>query len=831
MDGVLQDLRLSFRTLCATPVVSIAAAFSLALGIGASTAAFSLVDSLLLRQLRVQDPEELVSVSTGSQQSQRVFSFATWDAMRDSVAFDRALAYAPPSRLRVTIAQEGDSEIVDALWMSGSSFEILGVPAALGRLLTPLDDVQGGGPNGPVAVISHRMWQRRYGGSPDVIDSRISVEQIPFTIVGVTPSDFHGFDVGRDFDLALPIYAQPLIRGAGAITRDQPWLRLVRRLSPGQSIDAATIAARAAQPAVRENSLPRAAWRPGFLAEPFVLEPVGKGTSSLRAAYGDSLITVFGLAALVLVIACANIANLMLARGVARRSETSLRLALGASRGRVLRYVFLEASLLAAIGGIGGLAFAAWAGSALIGQLSTEAAQVVLDLSLDFRVLTFTGLLLLGSMLIFGVVPAMRSLRTAPIEAMKSSNLDGGRASRAGLPSGLVVTQVAIAVVLVAAFTMFARTISRLADADLGFDRDRVLLVGVDASRATVVEADRTAFYARLVEAVKTVPGVNDAGGSLSTPFGIAPSFPIVVTRPGVDPSSSPATRAVELDGITPGWRSTYGVVLISGRDIDEADRANTQPVIIVNEAFVRRFLPDTNPLGALVDLAAGAGGELSIGTKTVVGVIGNTAWRSVRSTDEPAMYIPVTQWPNPLHPTTVFSISARSANSSPALIAPGIRSTLLALDDRLVLSIRPLGDQVGRSMTQERLLAQLSTFFGSLGVLLAGLGLYGVTSHAVSRRRAEIGIRLAIGAAPCGIIRLVLSRVAVLVTAGAVVGIVVSRWLANSIAPLLYGVEPNDWKTLLTAVLVLGIAGGLAAWVPARRASRLDPSIVLKST
>jgi predicted permease len=434
-------------------------------------------------------------------------------------------------------------------------------------------------------------------------------------------------------------------------------------------------------------------------------------------------------------------------------------------------------------------------------------------------------------MLLFAVAPTIRSLRTPPIEAMKSSDLDGRRVSRARLSSGLVVTQVAIAIVLVTAFTMFGRTIGRLANADLGFDRDRVLLVGVDASRATVVEADRTAFYARLVEAVRAVRGVNAAGGSLSTPLGSTPGFPIVVTPLGSDSATSPATRAVELNGITPGWRSTYGVALVSGRDVDERDRADTQPVMVVNEAFARRFLPDTNPVGTSVNLAAGTVGELAIGVKTVVGVIANMAWRSVRSTNEPAMYIPVTQWPNPLHPTTVFSLSVRSAASSPALLAPDVRSTLLALDGGLVLSIRPLDAQVGTSLIQERLLAQLSAFFGGLGVLLAGIGLYGVTSHAVGLRRAEFGIRLAIGASPSGIVRLVLSRVAILMTAGVVIGVITSRWLSTLVAGLLYGIEPNDWSAVLTAVLALGAIGGLAGWIPARRAARVDPSTALKST
>lgn len=415
----------------------------------------------------------------------------------------------------------------------------------------------------------------------------------------------------------------------------------------------------------------------------------------------------------------------------------------------------------------------------------------------DTRGGAFRGVLLSAQLrrhpvLMFGMAPAIRSLSTAPIQAMQRGDLEGRPASRTRLSSGFVVAQVAIAVVLVTGFAMFAQTMGQLANADLGFDRNRVLLIGVDASRATVVEADRMAFYERLIDAVKEVPGVREVGGSLSTPLGSAPSFPIVVTPAGAEPTAPPATRAVELDGITPGWRSTYGVPLVSGRDIDERDRTHTQPVMIVNEAFGRRFLADTNPVGTSVNLAAGVGGDLHIGSKTIVGVIANTAWRSARSTNEPAMYIPVTQWPNPLHPTTVFSISVRSALSSPAQLAPEVRSALLALDSDLVLSIRPLDDQVGASVTQERLLAQLSAFFGGLGIVLAGLGLYGVTSHAVGLRRAEIGIRLAIGAAPSGIIRLVLSCVAVLLIAGLVAGLVASLWLSNLVAPLLYGIEPG---------------------------------------
>ena len=303
----------------------------------------------------------------------------------------------------------------------------------------------------------------------------------------------------------------------------------------------------------------------------------------------------------------------------------SLRLALGASRARLLRQLVIESAVLAAIGGTGGLAFAAWAGPALVAQLSTDVTKVVLDLSLDSRVLGFTAVAMLASVVVFGVAPALRSSRTDPIESIKGYGHMTGGAAQTALSNTLVVAQVGVSVTLIVAVGLFVQTIDRLTHANLGFDRDRVLVVSVDAARASVVEADRTAFHHRLIEAVRAVPGVSDAGGSLSTPRGNAPDFPIIVTVPGLE-STPAAQRAVELNGITTGWRATYGVSMVSGRDVEGSDRSAAQPVMIVNEAFVKRFLADTDPVGASVTLAAGTGGEIPIGTKTIVGVIKDMA-------------------------------------------------------------------------------------------------------------------------------------------------------------------------------------------------------------
>jgi putative ABC transport system permease protein len=824
----MQDLRLAIRALAATPIVSIVAVLSLALGIGANTAIFSLVNSLLLRPLPVADPHRLVSISSDRAiglgfKAGLGWSYAMWDQLRQQAGIETAATGIEPSfagalawsAQRFDLAQGGEMQEVNGLVTSGGFFTTLGVPAQLGRTYTSADDVRGGGPDGPVVVISYRLWQRRFGGAANVVGMPLTVERVPFTIVGVTPPEFFGVEVGRGFDVALPLGAEPLIRGKRAVI-DQPssyLLFVMLRLKPGQSFDAATAALRALQPQILGSSRV-----PQFLQEPFTLVPAAAGTdipASARPRYERPILTILVVVALILLIACANLANLALARATVRRHEMSVRLALGAPRWRLARQLLVESLVLAAIGGFAGLLFAAWVSRVLVTQLSAPADHLVLDLSLDWRILAFTAAITVVTAVLFGTAPAFRAARVAPVDALKGAGRTGGSTGGSlRVPNGLVIAQVALSLVLVCAAGLFVRTFQWLASVPLGFDSDRVLVINVDTARATTDPADRTALYHRLVGAVAAVPGVAHAAGSMWTPVS-APSTP--------DPK-----RMVLSNVITPGWFATYGTPIRTGRDIDGSDTANAPAVAVVNEAFVRRDFADGRAIGETVD------------ARTVIGVVGDQVVqggykadgvpRSLRDGAPPTMYVPLAQSAGSGAPgRTTIVINVRSAAGPPAALARSIGAALIAVDRDLAFTFRPLSDSLSASIAQERLVAMLSGFLGALALLLAGLGLYGIMSYAVSRRRTELGIRLALGAEPRAVVRLVLARVGLLVGAGVVAGTALSLWLSRFVAPLLYGLQPRDPVTLSAAALTLAAVGALAAWLPVRRASRIDPAEVLR--
>ncbi len=824
----MQDLRLAIRALGAAPIVSVVAVLSLALGIGANTAIFSVVNSLLLRPLPVTDPHRLVSITSDRAiglgfKAGLGWSYAMWDQLRQQAGFTTgaagenqsfagALAW---SAQRFNLAQGGEMQEVDGLVTSGEFFTTLGVPARLGRTFTAADDVRGGGRDGPVVVISDGLWRRRFGGAANVVGTPLVVERVPFTIVGVTPPGFFGVEVGRGFDIALPLGAEPLIRGARALV-DQPRsyvLFVMLRLKPEQSLGAATTTIRAFQPQILGS-----ARVPQFLEEPFTLVPAAAGTdipASARPRYERPILTILVVVALILLIACANIANLALARATARRHELSVRLALGASRWRLARQLLVESLVLSSIGGFAGLLFAAWASRILVAQLSAPADRMVLDLSLDWRVMAFTAAITVVTALLFGTAPAFRAARAAPVDALKGAGRTGGSTGgNLHASSSLVVAQVALSLVLVFAAGLFVRTFQQLATMPLGFDSARILLVEVDTARAAVNPADRTSFYDRLVGAVAGVPGVAHAAGSMWTPVSA--------------PSTPDAGRMVLSNVITPGWFAAYGTPLRDGRDIDARDTAGAPAVVVVNEAFARRFFPGRSAIGETVD------------ARSVVGVVedqvvqggykADGAPRSVRDGAPPTIYLPLAQSAGSGPPgRTRVTLSVRSAAGPPAPLARSVGAALSGVDRDLTFTFRPLADAMDASMAQERVVAMLSGFLGALALLLAGLGLYGVMSYAVSRRRMELGIRLALGAAPRAVVRLVLARVGLLVGAGVVAGAAASLWLSRFVAPLLYGLQPRDPVTLLGAALTLAAVGALAAWLPARRASRIDPAVVLR--
>jgi putative ABC transport system permease protein len=835
--GYGHDIRIALRQLAGSPVLTMVAVLSLALGIGANTAIFSLVNSLLLRSLPVKDPQQLALLKGGMTNSagQTSWTFAIWQELRrrpDLV--DSAFAW---DAVRFNLANGGVAEFVDGIWTTAGMFDTLGVSPLLGRTFTDADDRRGGGPDGPVAVVSYGLWQRRFAGAADVIGRRLTLERIPFTIVGVMPPDFFGPNVGQRVDVVIPMGAEPLVRGKESAldSRDWWWLSVMVRLKPGQSIDEATEALRGVQPQIRSATLPvgemPAAELDRYLSTKFTLVPAATGDSSIRLRYGRPLLTVMIVVVLVLLIACANIANLQLARAAARRHEWSVRLALGASRWRLVRLLLIESLALSTAGAGLGFLIARWGSQLLVQQLSTPSLTVFLDLSPDWRVLAFTSGVAVATALLFGAAPAFRAAAVAPAGALRASAAQAVSVHSRGVPrrgfgeSALVVAQVALSVTLVVAATLFLRTFSKLATLNLGFEPARVLVVTMNAQRAAVEPSRRMAVYQRALEAVQALPGVERAALSVLTPisghnwgsrFDVSNGVPLADTE-----------RSAYRNQVTPGFFDTYGQQLVAGRPFTDRDRDGAPRVAIVNQAFARRFLNGANPIGHSVHLPLERAPEPDM---EIVGVVGDAVYRRLRDPAPPTLYSPVAQTTTG-PATTEYSMSVRAASGSPAQLSRSIADAIGGVNPELTVAFQPLAEQVKAALTQERLVAILSGFFGALALLLAGLGLYGVTSYAVSRQRTEIGIRMALGAPPRSVVRLVLSRVTMLIGVGVAIGLGVSLWASQFVAALLYGIEPRDPAAFAGSAAVLAAVGALAGWLPASRASRIDPVQVLRDS
>jgi predicted permease len=818
-------LRDAYRTLRAAPAVSAIAILSLGLGIGANTAMFSILDRLLLRALPVRDASRLAVVGSGAPNA--AWTNPVWEEIRNRrELFDGAFAW---SSSRFNLAQGGRTEFVDGVWTSGRYFDVLGVRPILGRTWNATDDARGGGPDGPAAVISYAFWQRRFGGAADVVGRSITVERVAYTIVGVTPPGFFGVDVGRSFDIAIPLGTEPLIRGkeSSLDRRSSWWLNVFVRLHADQSMEAGTAALRGVQPQIRDATVPpnwREEDKKTYLNQPLTLSSAATGLSALRSRYRRPLTTIMVVVGLVLLIACANIANLLLARATARRHELSVRLALGASRWRLAQQLLAESLLLAGIGGILGLVFAQWFSRLLVRQLSDATRNVYLDLSVDWRMLLFTGGVAVTTAIVFGVAPAMRATRVQPNDAIKEHGRTPAGQSRFALGNLLVVVQVALSLMLVVGAGLFVRTFTSLSHADIGFERDPVLIASINAQPLQLDSQARRQLFLRLRDAAAAVPGAEEAALSVVSPIS-GSSWNYELELVDGKRIESP-DRLAYANFVTPGWFKTYGTHLIAGRDITESDVEGSPDVVIVNEAFARKFLAGANPIGHRIREPAYP--NTPNPEREIVGYVANAAYRGIREAVPPTMYIPYRQ--NPTTPSSAI-LSIRTAAGSPMLLANGVTSALTQVNPNISITLRPLADQVGASLTQERLIAMLSAFFGGLALLLAGLGLYGVTAYAVSRRRTEIGIRLALGADPRGVIGMVLKRVATLVLAGVAIGAVASLWAGRFVATLLYGLESRDPLTFVGAAVTLTAIGALAGFIPAARASRIDPAEVLRNT
>ena len=620
------------------------------------------------------------------------------------------------------------------------------------------------------------------------------------------------------------------------------------RLKRGQSLEDATTLMRTLQAGIREATLPPP--RPGetlddYLSEPFAFVGAAAGQSSLRDAYGRPLMVMMVVVGIVLLIACANIANLLLARATSRSHEWSVRLALGASRGRLARQLLIESLLLAAMGAAAGVIVAQWGSQLLVSQLAKDA--VYLDLPLDWRMFAFTAAIALVAALVFGVAPALRAARGAPIDAMKDRGRSSAASGRPMVANSLVLTQVVLSLVLVVGAGLFLRSFGRLIRVPLGFDRDRVLLAQIDARRADLPPAARLAAYERIRQRVLAVPGVEQAGVSIVAPLsGAMWSRRIQVSDSPLGNSESvdgpegfgftdrPIPENAPLavfNGITPGWIATFGTPLLDGRDVSERDGPSSPRVALVNQAFARKFLNGANPVGHTMHLTR----EPASPAIEIVGLLADAVYRDVREPTLPTVYVPLSQSSEQAHEQAppdapaVVTLSVRAASARPGLLTKSVAVAIGEINPTLPLTFQTLDSQLGDTLMRERLLAILSASFGALALLMAAVGLYGVTSYAVNLRRTEIGIRMALGATRGSVIRLVLARVSMLIGAGIVVGLAIAGLASQLVATLLYGLEPGDPGTLMASAATLALIGVAAGWLPANRASRLDPTQVLR--
>ena len=808
--GSLTDLREAYRSLRAAPLVVIVATGSLALGIGANTALFSILNSLVLKPLPVRDPDRLALLEPGS------FSNPVWEEIRDRYATrvtDGAFAWSVE---RFNLTEAGEMDFVDGIYASGDMFNVLGVKAALGRTIEIRDDAPGGGPDGRVAVLSHAFWMRRYSAATDVIGRPITIERQPFTIVGVLPASFFGPDVGRVADVIVPIGSAAGMRRAQLRTAST-WINIMVRLKPGQRIDQAAEIFRAAQPQIRVATQPDDRRPDQHLSDPFTLVAAVNGRSTLRQRYETPLTIILIVVGIVLLSACANLANLFLARATARQTEFGLRLALGASRWRIARQLMIESLLLALAGSALGLLVARWGSALLVRQLATSTVPVVLDLAIDWHVLGFAVAAALVTSVLLGLAPAAGLARMSEGDVLKSHGRGVMGDPRSLTRNSLLVAQVALSLVLVVAAALFLRSFVALTSVPLGFDAEHLIVVAVDIDRRDGAAAPAPRLPERLRDAVASVPGVVNAALSYTTPLtNRGWNGPIRISGGPAQPGRD---RLAWVNLVSPQWLSTYGIRLIRGRDIGPQDVNGADRVAVVNESFVRQFFPEQNPIGLRF-----SGGTANNQTHTIVGIVSDALYRSQRAGVPPTMYVPWAQQEQ--FPT--FSITAR-ASGAPAALRQPIASALTREDPAAAFSFRGFGDQYHATVVQERLVTWLSAFFGGLALLLGALGLYGVTSYTVGRRRAELGVRLALGAGPHDIRRIVLRRVVWLVGLGIVAGIALSLWAARFIETQLFQLQPRDPVTLAVAAAVLFTIGLLAGWVPARRAARIDPVIVLR--
>jgi predicted permease len=834
-DEMFQDLRYGARMLLKSPGFTAVAVLSLALGIGANTAIFSLLDAVLLKSLPVQEPEKLVLFGKGEDmgmtngfpnKSCDLFSYPFYQEVRqrNEVFTEVASLLSIPWSVHGTVnsnGSSGDLEQLNVQLVSGTYFPLLGVNAGLGRTLTEADDQTPGGH--PVAVVSHAWWERRLGGDPTAVGKTITIDQTTYTIVGVAPNEFFGTTVGQAPDLWVPLAMEaqmPPAHWNGRNDKSAQSLHLLARLKNGVSAEQANAAVNllfkqslqeqvGAQPSVeRLQDIEQAS---------IELTPAGAGLSEIRRQFSLSLRILMAVVVVVLLIACANVANLLLARAAARQKEFAVRLAVGAGRIRLIRQLLTESVLLATLGGVAGVVLAWWGSRLLVVMASASSESLPLDVSPNARILGFTLLAALLSAVIFGTAPALRAARIEPNSALKGGRGAIQATSRSPLGKALVVAQVALSLLLLIGAGLFVRTLINLQNVPTGFNQQNVLLFQVDTTTAGYKNAQLASLMRDVEEKVKTVPGVQAASFSFfifNQGAWTSPAF----TRDQPPPEGQ--SRTVSNNIVGPDYFMTMGIPLVQGRGFGPQDTDNSQKVAVISETMAQRFFSNRSPLGQRF----GIGGPESNNQIEVIGVAKDAKYGDLTEKMRPMAYYPHAQRSQPLDNFVVrFSGAAGS-------IVPQVRQAITQVNRNLAVDeVVSLADHIGRSLVQQRLVARLASFFGLLALLLVCVGLYGVLSYGVARRTNEIGIRMALGAQSGDVLWLVLREALALVLVGVVIGLLASLAATRTAASLLFNLKPNDPLTITLATLLLIAVAAVAGYLPARRAAQVDPMAALR--
>ena len=809
-ERVAQDVRYGLRMMRCTPALSTVAVLSLALGIGANTAIFSLMDEILLRMLPVERPQELERVAGTFDH----FSYVMYRELRDqNHVFSGLLARnASP----VTLIANGHAERAVAELASINYFSVLGVRLALGRAFADGDR--------NAVVVSFHYWRERLSADPAIIGTTLRVNNYPFTVIGVAPPGFPGVEVGSSPDVFVPIEMQPEIFDRGTSVSDTlentgfAWLALLGRRFPdiseaqaraGLSVTFHQIIADGHHKLFRDRKREYA----------MDLAPGGKGISRLRGQFENPLILLMSVVALVLLIACTNIANLLLARSAARRKEIAARLALGAPRLRLIRQLLTESALLGVIGGTLGFAFAIWGVRFMVGFLPTGGVGAMLlplkvGVHVDERMLGFAIALSITTGILFGLAPAIQATRPDVAGALKddgSSSAGGSR--RFGLRNILVSSQVALSFLLLMGAGLFLKSLRNLSAIDVGLKTENVLVASMNPDLNGYAPPQIANFYRELQSRVARLPGVQSVGFT---------DTPLLASAPGGAGFRTPnRTRGLidHLHRIGGDFFDATGVQIVRGRGFGPQDTASSPRVIIISESTAKYFYPDEDPIGRKVWVARMEGVE-------IIGVARDSKYRDVREKTPRTAYISFDQDSKPNGERTAYMRTA--ANPLPLIAL--LRREVQALDDNLPLyNVKTFAQQKAESLAQERMTATLSGFFGSLALLLASIGLYGVMAYSVQRRTREIGIRLSLGAGRARVARMVLRDSMLMMLAGLAIGIPASLWLSRLVASQLFGVKPGDPATMVTSALLLIGVAMLASYLPAYRASRVDPIRALR--